>query len=469
MSDTPTFTEFDPTIIPSHRELTELMDDLDYSLGVHEILLSGTVGSAKSLIAVYKIIDHCFKYSDARVLFGRKNMPDLKDTMIYTALEMLEGTEMRVNGRLNYFQEGVHYFHNKQQASIEFLNGAIIRSRSWADKKFKKLRSHPYSAAYIEEITENDNEECEGFHPEMLSRVGRVNPLNSNVKENFVLYPTNADSPEHFAYKYFIKPEKDIDNTNRHVIYSHTKDNPFIPKSYFINLRKNLSPIEAARKLSNQWILDPKSVIYYCYDDKKHYKDVAYEINRKHPIHFTWDFNIGEGKPLSLTAFQFIKDHFHFFDEVIIYGSSTQESCEELDGKNLLKNKYKYYIHGDATGKARATKSLKSDYDIIRHFFANHRENLQFEIKIPTINPPIKTRHNRVNTYLKNDLGDLRVSVYPKCKTLRDGLKLTALKKGGSYIEDDSKYYQHVTTAMGYGIYYCSEKLNKQGVTIKVH
>jgi hypothetical protein len=35
-------------------------------------------------------------------------------------------------------------------------------------------------------------------------------------------------------------------------------------------------------------------------------------------------------------------------------------------------------------------------------------------------------------------------------------MKLTALKKGAEYIEDDSKEYQHITTAAGYRISYTS-------------
>ena len=82
-------------------------------------------------------------------------------------------------------------------------------------------------------------------------------------------------------------------------------------------------------------------------------------------------------------------------------------------------------------------------------------------MQVPRSNPPVRTRHNIVNAYCQNDLGQHRLTVYAKCKTLDKGLRLTALKKGGSYIEDDSKPYQHITTALGYGVVYTS-KLNEK-------
>jgi hypothetical protein len=36
-------------------------------------------------------------------------------------------------------------------------------------------------------------------------------------------------------------------------------------------------------------------------------------------------------------------------------------------------------------------------------------------------------------------------------------MKLTSLKKGADYIEDDSKEYQHVTTSIGYRVVYTSQ------------
>jgi hypothetical protein len=51
-----------------------------------------------------------------------------------------------------------------------------------------------------------------------------------------------------------------------------------------------------------------------------------------------------------------------------------------------------------------------------------------------------------------SESGNVSVRVHKRAKTVDEGLRLTKLKAGGHYIEDDTKHYQHVTTALGYGL-----------------
>jgi hypothetical protein len=57
-----------------------------------------------------------------------------------------------------------------------------------------------------------------------------------------------------------------------------------------------------------------------------------------------------------------------------------------------------------------------------------------------------------MNAYCCNSEGERRLFVYRDAPTLDKGLRLTALKKGGTYIEDDTPHYQHVGSAAGYGL-----------------
>ena len=125
--------------------------------------------------------------------------------------------------------------------------------------------------------------------------------------------------------------------------------------------------------------------------------------------------------------------------------------CEEALARGLLSPEYRYVITGDAAGKHNDTRSKGSDYQIIKTFLANLNPERRFEVSTPLSNPPVRARHNLVNAYCKNDLGQHRLMVH-SCPTVDRGLRLTKLKSGGSYIEDDSKDYQHITTALGYGI-----------------
>jgi len=49
---------------------------------------------------------------------------------------------------------------------------------------------------------------------------------------------------------------------------------------------------------------------------------------------------------------------------------------------------------------------------------------------------------------------------------LAEGFSLTKLKDGAQYIEDDSKRYQHITTAAGYGICSVLDELETQQIGI---
>jgi phage terminase large subunit len=452
---TPSFSEFDPTRIPTQYDLVrDIEERFDYSLGVHECLLSGSLGSGKSLPAAHLAIAHCLKYPKARLLLGRKAMPDLRDTIFTKIIEHLDGTEMADGRRL---QKGVHYDYSEHYCSVWFANGSEMIARSWADKRYKKLGSLELSAAVIEELTEND-EDDEIAVRYVRTRVGRL----PHIPVNWIIYCTNPDSPAHFAYRYFELGKRQLGlvsglSPTRHVYFSSTADNPFLPDWYIDQLSEDLDPKLAERLIHGKWIELFHETIYYQFSEKNTV-DRAYQINDLLPIYISFDFNIGEGKPMSACLSQFDPESrvFHFYAESVVEGASTEQQMEEIAGRGLLDEPCQYIIHGDATGGARATQSRLSDYDIIKKFLSNYRTRLgsriDFEMRVPKSNPPVRERHNRVNAYLKNMNEKTRILCYSGTKTLVEGFRLASLKKGGSYVEDDSKPYQHVTAAAGYSI-----------------
>lgn len=435
---TPSFTQFNPHDVPyQFQVIKDVERNYDYNLGVHEFLLSGSVGSAKSILLAHLGIKHCLKFERARVCLGRKAMPDLKDTILQKVLEHLEED----------FVEGEDYEHNETKGKVLFYNGSEIISRSWSDKKFKRFRSVELSAGIVEELTENDDE-YKDFYTEMKMRVGRL----PHIKENWIGCATNPDDPAHWAHKYFIES----DALTRHVYYSVTTDNKFLPKWYVDQLKKDLDPKMAQRMIYGKWISIGQEVVYYAYDRQVNFRDAPYKIDPKHPIAINFDFNIGEGKPMSACFHQHIDGVFHFGEDYVVDGARTTDILEEMAGRGLFEYDTLYLIHGDATGRSRDTRSVRSDYDIIQKFLANYRQKsgkaLRVDMRVPLANPPVRTRHNTVNAQMKNSLGEVRLYVYQGAKTLDEGFRLTKLKPGGKYIEDDSKRYQHVSTAAGYGI-----------------
>lgn len=446
----PTLRQFQPVIKYQLEVLRLIRHEWNHRSGFPQILLSGSYGSAKSVLMAHIGVTHCLMNPKAVVCLARKGLPDLKKTILKEVLEHIQDD----------LKEGDDYVFNKSNSEITFSNGAQIICMSWSDKRYKKGRSLKLSGLIFEEIVENNDDDKEAFDT-LVARLNRI----QGVSENFVIAATNPDSPSHWVYEYWMRS----DDPSRFVFYSLTEQNPFIAKSYIDQLRKNLTPREADRYLRGIWIELNVERIYYEYQRERNFRKEIYEVDDRYPIYVSWDFNIGENKPLSCVLIQYIADTIHIFDECVVEGMRTKDSCYEIAEAGLLDYDTKYYICGDAAGRHRDTRSNNSDYDIIEKFFANYQNKqgreLEFENIVPRSNPPLRDRHNLVNSYCNNDLGEVRLFVYNSAKNADKGLSLTQLKKGGHYIEDDSKSFQHITTAIGYCL---NSILNDEIPTAKV-
>lgn len=432
-NSTPSFIEFDPTVIEyQYRVIEDIEDNYDYSLGSHEILLSGSVGSAKSILLAHLAVKHCVRFMGARVAICRRSLPDLRITIWRKVLDHMAGA----------FIEGADYIVNRTNLSISFRNGSEIISRSWADGLYYKHRSLELSAAIIEELTENDDDDKRAYD-EIKMRIGRL----PHIKENWIASATNPDAPSHWAYKHFIADSK---HPTRHVYYSSTSSNPFLPPQYIEQLKRDLDPKLARRMIYGEWIEIQGEVIYWSYDHDLNFKNESYVPVKDRFIHLTFDFNIGEGKPMSMALLQYIGLECHVFNESVIHGVRTAEIIEDLDERGLLGKEFSYVVCGDASGKHRDTRSKQSDYGIICDELT--KRGLRVEMRVPMSNPPIRTRHNKVNAKILNALGQRSLFVYKDAPTADQGFRLTKLKPGANYLEDDSKPYQHITTAIGYDI-----------------
>ena len=444
---------FDPNAIPYQIKVVNLIRrDWDYSTGTPEILLSGSYGSAKSILMAHLAVTHCLFNPGARVLLARKAMPDLKSTIFKEIIEHIEEDLM----------EGKDYFVNESTASIRFskeLGGSEIISRSWSDKRYKKGRSLKISFLVFEELTENNEEDKEAFMT-LKARLRRL----PHVKENVLIAATNPDSPAHWVHKYFFNSDK----PTRFVFKSITTDNPFLDPIYIKQLKDDLDPIQAQRYIYGEWVELTKDRVYYAYNrDINFRKEHSFKIDELRICH---DFNIGHNKPMSAAACIKVGDTYHALKAFHVEGARTADIMEEIASSGFLDKCRKITVYGDASGKNRDTRSIKSDYDIIKDFLANYRTRdgrpLSFEMKVPLANPPIRRRHNIVNAHFINENKQVRLFIYDEW--LHDGFMQTSFKKSADLVEDDSLPQQHVTTAIGYMIDYDINRTSQPSKTIQL-
>ena len=379
-------------------------------------------------------------------VIGRRALPDLKKTAWQEVLDHLDGA----------LTEGVHYKVNLSSMTITFWNGSKIVCATWADKRYRKFRSWKISFLLIEEAVENTEDDFEAFK-QLKARLRRV----PSVQQNIMLVITNPDAPGHWVHDYFIESQP---HANRFVFYSRMTDNIFLDPAYVRQLKEDFNEKEWLRYGEGQWIELIGEVIYWAYDsDVNFLRDTEYIPNPQYPLGITFDFNIALGKPISAIMFQQIGDVFHFFRPKAVHGGRTEDVLHEWHQDGAFPDGFKYEICGDASGKHKDTRSNRSDYDIIMQKM--NEFNLPFDYIVPIKNPEIRHRHNRVNAYCKNANGTHRLFLYKGCEFADKGMRLTSLKKGASFIEDDSKEYQHITTAIGYAV--CAKLLFGESKKLK--
>jgi len=428
-TSTPNILDFSP--LPSQlKVIRDVRKNFDFSLGTHELLLSGSVGSAKSITLAHLVVTHCLMYPGSRVGIGRLALPQLKATLCQKIKEHLHNT-------------GIDHQYYESNGNFDMPNGASIRAISWADGNLAKLGSMEFSAFAIEELTETKDSRP---YDVILQRTNRL----AHVKEPFVISGTNPEGPSHWAYKKIL-----MANSPRvKVYYSNTFDNPYLPKSYIDSLAERLDGKMARRMLYGEWLEIDRERIYYSYSREKNFKEYSYALKTHLPIRLTYDFNIGEGKPLSLVFCQYdpMDNTWHFFNEVIVNGQRTLDSLEESEARNLLPQGFRYIVHGDCNGRSRDTRQTKTDYELIENWLA--KKNYRFELQVPKSNPPVRDRHNTLNGYMLNSKNESKLFVYKDAPVVNEGFLLTRLKAGGQYLEVDTDRFQHCTTACGYAIMY---------------
>lgn len=396
----------------------------------------GSAGSAKSSICIHMIAKHVLNNPGANFGIGRKSLPRLKKTTHKALVEHFKGTD------------GLKVVPNKSNGDISLPQiDSTISAFSWGDGDLDKFQSDEFSGFFIEELTENEDREA---HDRIVARI-RTPHINNRI----FLAAMNPKGPSHWCHDMLYGPEKD-DLT--HVFQSSLSQNPYLPKGYKQTLLKTLSEIEARRLVYSEWVDYNTELIYYSYSRQNNFRDYSYNIDLSYPIYLCWDFNIGEGKPLSVCLSQYIDGVFHLFNQSVVKGYRTLDAMDDLASRGFFDLNTKFIIHGDRSGKSNDTRSIKTDYVLIETFLSNYitknRVPVSYEMDIPRSNPPIKDRHNMVNGACKNALGETNLYVYQDAPTVDEGLRKTRLKPGANFVEDDGPKhpYQHITTAVGYHI-----------------
>src|SRR3974377_2189108 len=108
-------------------------------------------------------------------------------------------------------------------------------------------------------------------------------------------------------------------------------------------------------------------------------------------------------------------------DELVLPDSNTEAACYAFWQKVMTLRGHSHlplqlHLYGDATGRGRNTAASRTDWQIVRDFFK--RQFCQVSSKLPSANPLVKDRINCVNALLRNQAGERRLLIDPKCTEL---------------------------------------------------
>ena len=177
-------------------------------------------------------------------------------------------------------------------------------------------------------------------------------------------------------------------------------------------------------------------VIYYAF--KREESVVRHEGDRS-VIHVGMDFNLD---PMSAVLMTRKGDTLHVFDEIVMFGSNTDEMVAEIRtryGNGTI------VIYPDPASRQRKTSAGgRTDLSIL--------QNAGFDVKVRSSHAAVRDRINSVNSRLLSKDGQRRLFVDPKCKKVIESLERHTYKEGTSQPEKDG--FDHMNDALGYAVEY---------------
>jgi len=199
------------------------------------MLLSGSAGGGKSVLAAEKIHGFCLKYPNTTAVVMRKTKDSMKNSTVLQLERGVIGKDPRV-------------IHVRNRDRFEYSNGSILAYVGMSDPKARdRIRSFGIFGGidiiWMEEATEFEEEDFN----EVLARLrGTAAPWRQ------IILTTNPDGPAHWIHIRLIIGGEDDEDVS--VYYSGAIDNPHLPESYRRNLAR-LTGVQYQRLVLGKWVL----------------------------------------------------------------------------------------------------------------------------------------------------------------------------------------------------------------------
>lgn len=146
------------------------------------------------------------------------------------------------------------------------------------------------------------------------------------------------------------------------------------------------------------------------------------------------------------------KKDFFILDEIVLTSAISRQSAMEFVDRYKDHKNRNLMLYGDPAGRAGEKHGHNSDYIEMEKVLRDHGWTVTRQVKAAA--PAIKDRQNAVRAKICNAAGEISLYVNPRTAPYaHKGLATVQVKKGSTFLEEDSEY-QHITTAIGYCVDY---------------
>ena len=379
---------------------------------------SGPVGSGKSAALCFEIIRQAHLNVGRQGLLAAPTFGMLRDATLAALLGFLHEHE-------------VQYECRKSDGELSIVaTGSLILLRSLDEPE--RLRGTNLAWFAIDELSYSREE---GW----LRLEARLRDPRAESLCGFAVWTPQGHD---WIYKRFV--HKPIEG------YGVVRAKPFENKhlltqtpDYYERLELSYDPRFYQQEALGEYINSRADRVYHCFNAAVHV--VAHKYDPRQKLMWALDFNVA---PMSSVLVQEFNGRLAVIDEIVIDRATTDDACAEF------LNRYGGHIgpveiFGDASGRSMHTTGV-NDYTMLTNHLT--RRNLRSaKLRVPSINPPVMNRVQRVNGMLMSAIGEVRLEIDPRCKELIKDFEEVLYKPETGVVDKTRDLRRtHAADALGY-------------------
>ena len=386
-------------------KLTKPQDDIFFSDARFRVVVAGR-RFGKTFLSTYELLKHALQ--------GKQR------NCWYVAPTYKAAKEIAWNMLVDAIPDGYMTKKNETALSINLRNGSSIALKG--AEKPDNLRGRALDFCVLDEFADMRPEAWhEVLRPSLSDRRGNALFIGTPKGRNhfYDLWTRGIDGVESWeAFQYTTIEGGNVDaeeiDAARNDLDSRTFQQEY--EARFVNY---------------------SGIIYYAFSREESVKPYNDKPNE---LHIGMDFNVD---PMSAVVCVRHGATLHAIDEIVMYGSNTDEMVDEI------RQRYKQVaitIYPDPASAQRKTSAgSRTDLNIL--------QNAGFRVKVRQRHPAIRDRINSVNSRLLSSQQERRLFVTPNCKNVINSLERQTYKEGTSQPNKDDGF-DHMNDALGYLIEY---------------